>query len=76
VREYHRKKWFEEQERLKKGEDEFEVDNERRPEVSMQAVNTVLTASYAKNEVDDEVSLTTVYLKRKLRTDQIHWRGR
>lgn len=54
VREYHRKKWFEEQEKMKKGEDEFQVDNERRPEVSLNAVNTVLTGTvdHGDEEVD------------------------
>lgn len=54
VREYHRKMWFEEQERLKKGEDEFEVDNERRPEVSMAAAATVLSARQGADEEEED----------------------
>jgi len=53
VREYHRKKWFEEQERLKAGEAEFEVEKERRPDVTMDTVNTVLAVGVADEEEVD-----------------------
>uniref|UniRef100_A0A7S0QVT0 Uncharacterized protein n=1 Tax=Pyramimonas obovata TaxID=1411642 RepID=A0A7S0QVT0_9CHLO len=51
VREYHRKKWFEEQERLKQGEKEFEVAKERRPEMTTDAVAAIFTSA-AQDEED------------------------
>jgi len=52
VRNYHREMWFKEQERLKKGEDEFEVEAERRPDVSAETVGQVMSGA---DENEDEV---------------------
>ena len=53
MRNYHREMWFKEQERLKKGEDEFEVEAERRPDVSAETVGQVMSgADQTEDEVD------------------------
>eukprot|EP00238_Polyblepharides_amylifera_P001008 CAMPEP_0196570746 /NCGR_PEP_ID=MMETSP1081-20130531/901_1 /TAXON_ID=36882 /ORGANISM="Pyramimonas amylifera, Strain CCMP720" /LENGTH=589 /DNA_ID=CAMNT_0041887361 /DNA_START=224 /DNA_END=1993 /DNA_ORIENTATION=+ len=58
VREYHRKKWFEEQERIKKGEQEFNVPKERRPELNVEEVGNLVSGN---NESDDEQEVDPFY---------------
>jgi hypothetical protein len=50
VREYHRKKWHEEQERLNQGEKEFEVPKERRPEMDGNAIATIFSGQAVEEE--------------------------
>jgi len=50
VREYHRKKWHEEQERLNQGEKEFEIPKERRPEMDGNAIATVFSGEAGEDD--------------------------
>eukprot|EP00242_Pyramimonas_sp_CCMP2087_P003546 CAMPEP_0198230456 /NCGR_PEP_ID=MMETSP1445-20131203/114672_1 /TAXON_ID=36898 /ORGANISM="Pyramimonas sp., Strain CCMP2087" /LENGTH=614 /DNA_ID=CAMNT_0043910999 /DNA_START=599 /DNA_END=2443 /DNA_ORIENTATION=- len=56
VREYHRKKWHEEQERLNHGEKEFEVPKERRPEMDGNAIATIFSGEAVEEEADVDPS--------------------
>lgn len=67
VRNYHRQKWFEEQERLKKGEGEYEVDQERRPQVESATVTTLFTANQAAGEEDEVDPYYAEYRRRRRR---------
>jgi len=66
VREYHRKKWFEEQERMKVGEKEFEVPKERRP--GLEAGN--VAAIFKGEEVDEEIDPSYADYRRQRRRNR------